>query len=151
MADHSDRPRSEASHNAVSSPVALLCRDCASAKGLRLPESNGRVGARWPKRCLCVTGDRKDTTMHSPKAYLSVLVLVMGGVLAGCQQTPPSPTTVVVPGDTPAPQTSKTESTSTHTETKQSTPATVNPDGTTTPATESSTTQRSTTVEQKQQ
>ena len=90
----------------------------------------------------------KGNTMHSFKKYLPGLALIMGGILAGCQQTP-QPTTVVVPGDTPTPQTSKTESTTTHTETKQSTPGSVNPDGTTNPATE--TTQKSTTTEQKKQ
>jgi len=75
---------------------------------------------------------RKDLTMHILKTCLAVLALAMGGILVGCQQTPPAPTTVVVPGDTPTPQT-KTESTTTHTETKQSTPATVNPDGQQTP------------------
>ena len=85
--------------------------------------------------------------MHSLKPYTAVAALILGGILAGCQQTPPSPTTVVVPGDTPTPQT--TEKTTRETETKQSTPATVNPDGSTTPATE--TTQKSKTVEQKKQ
>jgi len=93
---------------------------------------------------------RKDTTMRSLKTYLPGLVVVIGGILAGCQQTP-APTTVVVPGDTPTPQTTKSESTTTHSETKQTTPATVNPDGSVNPATESSTTQKSTTVEQKKQ
>ena len=89
----------------------------------------------------------RTITMHSLKTYLPASAVVVAGLLVGCQQTPPAPTTVVVPGDTPTPQTSKTETT--HTETKESSPATVNPDGTTTPATESSTTQRTTTVEKK--
>ena len=83
--------------------------------------------------------------MHSLKTYLWALTLVTGGILAGCGT--PQPTTVVVPGDTPTPQT--TERTITHTETKQSTPPTVNPDGSTNPASE--TTQKTTTVEKKQQ
>ena len=85
--------------------------------------------------------------MRSMNRCFLGFAMVAAGLLAGCQQSPPSPSTVVVPGNSPTPQT--TQSTTTNTETKQSTPATVNPDGTTTPATDSSTTQRTTTVEKK--
>jgi hypothetical protein len=80
------------------------------------------------------------------KKVVPAAVLALGGILIGCQQTPPA-NTVVVPDKTPAPQTTE-KTTTTQTETKE-TPAATNPDGSTTPQT--TTTQKSTTVEKKQQ
>jgi hypothetical protein len=85
--------------------------------------------------------------VYSLKRCLPAIALALGGILAGCQQSPAPPSTVVVPGNSPTPQT--TEKTTVNSETKQTSPATVNPDGSTTP--ETTTTQKSTTVEKKQQ
>jgi hypothetical protein len=104
------------------------------------------ASATGPKHAKCLLVFRKGQTMRSSNRTLQALALFLGGILVGCQQTPPS-NTVIVPEKTPAPQTTE-KTTTQQTETKQTSPATTNPDGSTSP--ETTTTQKSTTVEKKQ-
>lgn len=106
---------------------------------------------------LCYDFELKDLdAMNSltNKYITAFAAAAMTFMLVGCQQAPPPTTVVNTPpatSSTPEPSTSTTEHTTTsNTETKQTTPAPVNPDGTASAVDSQTTaTQKTTTVEKK--